>query len=982
MGKLRVQILGPLRVWRDGVEVDTGPRQQQCVLALLAARAGHPVGVDELVDLLWGTDRPASALNIVHKYVGTLRRLLEPGLAVRSTGSYLHRRGAGYALAADAGMVDLVDFRGLVERAGTALDDYVEALSLWRGPAGEGLRDGAAAPVLAALDSEFVDAAVAAAALAARLGQPERVLPALRLGARMAPLNEAIRAALTPGALTPGVAAPADGLIGRAQEAAELRRMLETALAGGSGLALVEGEAGVGKTRLIEEIAAEAGRRGALAVWGRCIEGDGAPSMWPWEQAVTATLRSLPEAARRRWLGGDLGRLVASDDVVVAPPLEPDSGARFRLFEGVAEVVAQAATRQPLVLVIDDLQWADIASLHLFGHLAARLPARVVLVGAVRTHSTGHPELTRTLAQASRLPGHHRLALGPLGPAEVNELVRRETGHPPSPAVAARIHARASGNPFFVRELARLLRADEAQGAGVPATVRDAVQDRMAGLDDQARRLLRIAAVVGREVDLDLLARVADVDVRTCLAQLEPVEALGLLGPAPGNPFSLYFAHDLVRESIAVVTPAGQLPGLHLRVADALEHADPAGDTVAERVAHHMWAAGPLADPARTTRALVRAGRRAMTKSAFEAAERQLREAVRVARAAGLAELELSALSHLTLVLGMQAGYVGAPLDVLERSEHLARGLGRDREATSFLFTRFTGLSQGVRVEQSGRLARQLRERGEASEDYVVRIYGWLAGGMHEWETGRVGRAFRYLERAAAALADDLIRREDLPLLRDLKLVCTGMLGLMTMLYGDVTRARKLFDTMEADAGDDRYEVTFWASFAVIAAAAAGDPGWALRCAERSIAVDPERSFLFLGTYPRLARWWGLGMTSRRPDAAGKLDQLITDSLLDPPRSSMTTWYAALAELLMAGGQMEKAAAALDRAERAVDTFGERHSEGMILLLRARLLHVRGEPVAVVRAAAERARALSAEREAHLFAQRAERLLAEIGAGR
>ncbi|SNY25937.1 ATP-binding protein [Paractinoplanes atraurantiacus] len=972
-----MQILGPLRVWRDGVEVDTGPRQQQCVLALLAARAGHPVGVDELVDLLWGTDRPASALNIVHKYVGTLRRLLEPGLATRSTGSYLHRRGNGYVLAAGDGLVDLVAFRALVERPAPALGDYVEALSLWRGPAGEGLRDGPATPVFAALDDEFAGAAVAAAGLAARLGESERVLSALRLAARMAPHNEAIRAALTP-----EPAAPADGLIGRLQEAAELRRMLESALAGGSALALVEGEAGVGKTRLIEEVAAEAGRRGALVVWGRCAEGDGAPSMWPWEQAVAATLRSLPEVERRRRLGGDLGRLVTSDEVDVPAPLEPDSGARFRLFEGVAEVVAQAAARQPLVMVIDDLQWADIASLHLFGHLAARLPARAVLVGAVRTHSASHPELTRMLAQASRLPGHRRLPLGPLGPAEVGELVRRETGFTPSSAVIGRIHARTAGNPFFARELARLLRAGEAEGAGVPATVRDAVQDRMAGLDDHARRLLRIAALVGREVDLDLLARVADVDVRTCLARLEPAEALGLLGPAPGNPYSLYFAHDLVRESITVVTPAGQLPGLHLRVADALERADPGGDSVAERVAHHMWAAGPLADPARTTRALVRAGRRAMTKSAFEAAERQLREAVRVARSAGLAELELSALSQLTLVLGMQAGYVGAPLDVLERSEQLARGLGRDREATSFLFTRFTGLSQGVRVEESGRLAQQLREQGETSADYVVRIYGWLAGGMHEWETGRIGRAFRFLERAAAALADDLIRREDLPLLRDLKLVCTGMLGLMTMLYGDVTRARKLFDTMEADAGDDRYAVTFWASFAVIAAAVAGDPGWASRCAERSIAVDPERSFLFLGTYPRLARWWALGMTSRRPDAAGKLDQLITDSLLDPPRSSMTTWYAALAELLMAGGQVEKAAGALDRAERAVKTYGERHSEGMILLLRARLLHVRGEPAAVVRAAAERARDLSAEREAHLFAQRAESLLTEIGSGR
>lgn len=112
---LRLQVLGPLRVWRDGVELDTGPRQQAYLLALLLARVGRPISASELIDLIWGDGVPSSALNVIHKYVGALRRLLEPAIPSRGTGSYLHRRGNIYLFTAPSGMVDLVTFRELVE---------------------------------------------------------------------------------------------------------------------------------------------------------------------------------------------------------------------------------------------------------------------------------------------------------------------------------------------------------------------------------------------------------------------------------------------------------------------------------------------------------------------------------------------------------------------------------------------------------------------------------------------------------------------------------------------------------------------------------------------------------------------------------------------------------------------------------------------------------------------------------------------------
>ncbi|WP_433363096.1 ATP-binding protein [Actinoplanes sp. CA-142083] len=1025
---LRLQILGPLRVWRDGLELDAGPPQQAYLLALLLARAGRPISISELVDLIWGEDVPASAVNILQKYAGALRRLLEPAVPARESGSYLQRHGNGYLFAAGRGVLDLVTFRELVAAAGhedpgAALESYLRALELWHGPAGDGLARGTTATaIFTGLDGEFLEACVAAAELAVPLGRPGLVLPALQRAAGMAPLDENVQAALVtalsaagqqakalsvyqtvrarlagdlgidPGpalraaqrrvleppaeADEPAGAERTDGLlVGRAEELAVLRQAVEPAFGGGTGLVVVEGEPGVGKTRLIEETGVEADRRGALVVWGRCVEGEGTPSMWPWLQVIGALLDRLPAAGRPRWQAGELGSLLGTPGGVPGTPVLPDSGARFRLFEQAVALVGQVSARQPLLLVVDDIQWADIASLELFSHLAARLPAGTVVVGALRDRAPApRPEVARTLAAASRQPRHRRIRLGPLGPEEVAELVRRETGKAPSVAAAREIHARTGGNAFFVRELSRFL-ADSGERDGVPSTVRDVVRDRVAGLDDDARSLLQMAALIGRDVDLALLADAAGLEVQSCLDRLEPLEALGLVEPLRGDPFSFRFAHDLVRESVAVTTSTPRVPGLHLRVAEALERTVADDDPVVERLAHHLWAAGPLADQARTAQALVRAGRCAGAKSALEAAAGHLRLAAQVARAAGLTELELSALSLFIAVDGMRAGYVGSAPDLLERAEHLARALGREQEATDFLFSRWAAYSQGIQLDRSGVLARRLLDQGEASADPIVRAYGRHAWGIHQWDIGNIAEAYKYLSLSNPAIPHDPARREQAPLRHDLQMLSPVMLGLMTALHGDLEGARELLDTVEAAAGDDPYAITVWSSFSVTVAALAGDPAWALHAAGRGIAQDDDFSFVFLGSYQRLARCWARAVTGGDPDAAAEAEQIIAAALLDPPRSGLATWSGLLAEMWLASGRIDEAAAALDRADSFVAAYGQRYAEGALLLLRARLMRARGEPEAGVRAMAERARTLSTERGAHLFARRAGELL-------
>ncbi|MET8007594.1 AfsR/SARP family transcriptional regulator [Nonomuraea glycinis] len=203
---LRLQVMGPLRVWRGDTELDAGPRQQRCLLALLLARGGRPIAMTDLIDLIWGPKAPPSAVNVIHKYVGALRRLLEPGLRARATGSYLVRQGNGYRFLAGPETLDLIAFRQRVAagRASAAagdveqaLDRYADALLLCHGHAGEGLSESAAAmATFATVDGEFYEAAAAAAEIATRVRRPSPVLAPLRLAMKMGPLNEPVHASL------------------------------------------------------------------------------------------------------------------------------------------------------------------------------------------------------------------------------------------------------------------------------------------------------------------------------------------------------------------------------------------------------------------------------------------------------------------------------------------------------------------------------------------------------------------------------------------------------------------------------------------------------------------------------------------------------------------------------------------------------------------------------------------------------------------
>jgi DNA-binding NarL/FixJ family response regulator len=437
--------------------------------------------------------------------------------------------------------------------------------------------------------------------------------------------------------------------VGRDAELAELTADLDAA-DGGGGVVLVAGEPGIGKTRLAEELAAAVTSHGALVLWGRCWEGEGAPAFWPWVQVVRAYVEGSDPAALRREMGAgaaDIAQVVPAvrallPDLPVPPPLEPEA-ARFRLFDSLAGFLRAAAARRPLLLVLDDLHWADVPSLALLRFVARELEGAGLLVLALYRHGELDPghRLLATVADLTRGRGR-RLLLDGLDEREVASFIALVAGVEPSPAMAAAVHQQTDGNPFFVTEVVRLLASQDRlnpartssamPAASLPEGVRAVVAERLGRLSDPCRLALEVAAVLGRDFELRALQPASSLDGDRLLELLEEAEAARVVSEVPGGLGRWRFAHALVREVLYEGLPAARRIRLHGRVGEALEAiyvADPQPHLA--ELAHHFVAAAPGGEVARAVRVATAAGRRALELLAWE-------------EAAGLFERALTAL--------------------------------------------------------------------------------------------------------------------------------------------------------------------------------------------------------------------------------------------------------------------------------------------------------------------------------------------------
>ncbi|MFB8352892.1 BTAD domain-containing putative transcriptional regulator [Streptomyces niveus] len=695
---------------RDGNELPLGPPRRRALLGLLLIRLGRVVPTETLVDELWGDEPPRRSVATLQSHISHLRRVLDHAAAGHGQPTILRYRAPGYVLRLAPEQVDVHRFEQLVSAGRTLLhqrdpraahERLTVALDLWHGSpysefsahpqlvdettrleqvrlsavefrAEAGLALGAADEVADVLGAEVrlhptherlvghlmtALSRLGRQAEALELYEQTRRLLAEEFGADTAvELQRVHTAILRQERESEGTFSSAAPFVGRDQELRRLTRAAAAAATGHGHVACVTGSAGTGKTRLLLELRSRLeDSQGELEVVNsQCFEGEGVSPYWLWTQILRRLSAGRPDAfgAAAAPFGTLLAPLLPEQAPAHAPAeisevLWPQ--ARFRTHDAVCEVLFTLAKQRPLVLLVEDLHWADPASLELLRLLCSRshsFPLSIVM-SVRRQGPPGDAAMCRTLAEIFNGPRTEDLELDGLSLDSVAALVEARAGRGVKADVVRTLHERSKGNPYFVVQFlshlgdARRLHDPGAVDmllAQIPVGVREVLRQRLSRLPESVLRVLRLCAVIGPEVDTDLLRRAAPDDQSVATA-LDTVIREGLLSEVPLPPGRVSFTHALVQETLIDDLSPEDRQNLHARIAQELSVGGRARmadrfpdqeDEEAERIAHHVWHAKDAVPAPWALPRLLRAADRAEHHRAYEQVETWLRRAAHV----------------------------------------------------------------------------------------------------------------------------------------------------------------------------------------------------------------------------------------------------------------------------------------------------------------------------------------------------------------
>jgi hypothetical protein len=453
----------------------------------------------------------------------------------------------------------------------------------------------------------------------------------------------------------------ASGLIGRDHPVGVLRAEISRATDSHGGLVLVTGEAGIGKTALVTDAVDVARERGALVLSGSCWDSSAAPGFWPWVQVVRGLRRQGPAgewAAAEEVSGGQLAVLLGEVD-------EDGPADGFGMYDAVTSALVAVSQRRPVVVVLDDLHWADPSSVRLLEFVAQHTWfERLLLVATYRdveVDADGHPLaslMTPLRAKATTV------TLTGLDRDEVGALMTRTVGEEPDPALVTEVHLRTGGNPFFVEETARLWHSGGSADAVAPG-VRDTVRRRLSLLPAPVSQLLTAAAVLGREFHRQVLAASVSAPVAPVDRQLAQAVAARLVITLGDGRFA--FAHDLVRETLYVGIDEAAAAERHAAVVRALDRSPAlAGRIFPADLARHAYLGRVVLDPARVVDLLVAAAKEARRRFAIEESAGHYRRAVEVL------DLDDPRRARIGLDLGVQLHHFGERTEAWQVLEEVA----------------------------------------------------------------------------------------------------------------------------------------------------------------------------------------------------------------------------------------------------------------------------------------------------------------------
>lgn len=494
-------------------------------------------------------------------------------------------------------------------------------------------------------------------------------------------------------------APPSSGppFVGRQAPMAQLHAALDAAMAGHGRLVLLMGEPGIGKTRTAQTLVSAARTAGATVLTARCSEGDGAPAFWPWVQLLRRALdQDVVQPAHMQRHAADLSVLIPEirDRVAIdddAPAVTPEQ-ARFRQFDAVMSVLRAAAATRPIVVLVDDLHWADAPSLLLLRFVAEAMgDARLLIVGTCRDLSLPRTApLSQLLGALAREPTAQRIALEGLTSHDIVGLLTEVTDIDAAERWADHIHTRTEGNPFFVVELLAMLSDGErlqqppdadTVGLPLPIGISEALGRRMSGVSDRCHQALTVASLIGREIPMPVLSLSLGVPIERLLDVMHEGVRRGLLVEHGGSGGHYAFSHALIRETLIDDLPTPDRVRMHLRIAQAMEavYGHQPGPHLAE-LSDHFFRGAAAGDPAKAIEYAVAAARRAWSSLAFEEAARHYARALEAMRLS--APVDEGHRARLLLRLGeahLRSGDTKAGRRVYRTAAEVAEGLGDAR---------------------------------------------------------------------------------------------------------------------------------------------------------------------------------------------------------------------------------------------------------------------------------------------------------------
>jgi predicted ATPase len=438
--------------------------------------------------------------------------------------------------------------------------------------------------------------------------------------------------------------------VGQEQERAVLHRSLHGAKNGQGRIVIVTGPPGIGKTRIAREAGEDARRQGLIALEGNCYDREDSVPFVPFVEILEITLARVPTSAAVREIFGaqaaELTRLLPLrrlfPDLPAPMQVSPEQSRRM-LFNAVLELVERQSAMSPILLLLEDLHWADEGTLELLVHLGRSISRMPVVI--IATHRDAEidmrPPLTKTLDELNRLRVVERIPLRGLPEDAVMQMIELLSGRQPSRALVEVMYASTDGNPLFVEELTLQLEQREANGdllervqqgeAALPHNLRLVIGQRLGLISQPTLRVLGTAAVIGRSFTFPLLEAATQAEADLLVDALEEAERAGLISSKRHYPDERFkFTHELIRGAVVDQISAPRRQRLHLNVAQALEllYASTLEEH-AEDLAHHFWSAGTAADPAKAVSYLQMAGEKAVRSSADVQAIAHFKKALR-----------------------------------------------------------------------------------------------------------------------------------------------------------------------------------------------------------------------------------------------------------------------------------------------------------------------------------------------------------------